>query len=135
MVDVILTSPNKNAFTGDSKLWPTDRGPVHKDDAGKDKLGSVLYWHGRADIATTYMVPYRLTDGVYDDEGEAITKPTFTKDPYIYMRMPQKAWEELLAHTNPVGIMPGGTKILYAWGLDDDTEWGTIPPNGLQHSF
>lgn len=134
-VDVILTSPSKSAFIGDAKLWATDKSPVHEDDDGVDRLGSVLWWFGRADIATTYMVPYRLEDGTYDKDGEVIIAPTFTKNPYIYMRMSQKAWEELIYFTNPVGIMPGGTKIIYAWGLADNTTFRTKPSNGLQHSF
>lgn len=145
-VDVILTAPNRNAFMSDTKLWATQQPPVQRDDDNMDRLGSVFFWFGRADIAITYMVPYTLVDGTYDDEGNVITPPVMSQFPYIYIRLSEDAWKEMVTHVNPANRMPGGTEIIYAWGLTGrvdpdspgdliDTTFGILPPNGLRHSF
>ncbi len=143
MIDVTLSSPSKGAFTGDVALWPAAFNAV-----SEGVLGTNMVWRkdtipgpnglvdipkrGSAASIATLIGPYRTVDAVVDQDGNVTTPAQHTTRDFMYIRFEsEEDWDTLLAFTNPVGIMPGGTRIEYATGLSGG-DFGTIPANGVQ---
>lgn len=144
MINVILSSPNPNAFLDQVAAWPA----AFKGIAG-GVLGNEMAWRsfpgqngpmplpGSYAFIAPYRTKYRVADAVRNEAGTITTPAQYSPNTYYYFKFQsEQDWETLLGQANPQGIMPSGVKIEYASGLSVlGGTFGAVPANGFQHGW